>query len=112
MTMNEDVDDSLNDDGADLEERDLAILVNASANLGACAFCGVDSDPAQLGGFEIFLREPLVWVCHDCGHEYAPNLARLLDLADAAAQFTWETFGPAAPADTEDEGEEDDGRVH
>jgi hypothetical protein len=110
--MQRDVNETLDDESSDLEERDLAILVNASANLGSCAFCGVDSDPAQLGGFEIFLREPLSWVCHDCGHEYAPNLARLLDLADAAAQFTWDTFGPAAPSEHADDLEDDDGPVH
>jgi hypothetical protein len=110
--MNRDLSDVLDSEASDLEERDLAILVNASANLGACAFCGVDSDPTQLGGFEIFLREPLTWVCHDCGHEYAPNLARLLDLADAAAQFTWDTFGPNAPPDTVDDLDDEDGPVH
>jgi len=100
-------------DAGEFEERDLAILVNSSANLGACAFCGMDSDPSQLGGFEIFLRDPLTWVCHDCGHDYAPNLARLLDLADAAAQFTWDTFGPTAPPEVVDDAdEEEDGPIH
>src|SRR4029450_13943799 len=110
--MNRDLNDALDSDSSDIEERDLAILVNASANLGACAFCGVDSDPTQPGGLEIFLREPLTWVCHDCGHEYAPNLARLLDLADSAAQFTWDTFGPNAPPRSGDDLDDDDGPVH
>ena len=95
-------------DLADLEQHELAVMVNISTALGACAFCGIDSSPEELGILEIFVPDPRRWVCHECGHERAPVLARLLDLARAAEDFSFEAHGPLesdelAPQDGEGE---------
>jgi hypothetical protein len=106
--------DDLDDrDLAEIEQHELAIMVNVNAVLGACAFCAIDSTPEELGLLEIFIPENRSWVCHECGHERAPILARLLDLARAAEDYAFEAHGPQESDEPaiDDDGEAE-GTVH
>ena len=70
-----DSDDRNQRDLADLEQHELAVMVNISTALDACAFCGIDSSPEELGILEIFVPDPRRWVCHECVQELATFLA-------------------------------------
>jgi hypothetical protein len=102
-------DDDL-DDEEEHGERELAIMVYPGHALGPCAFCHVDPTPEELGVLELFVAGGRGWVCHECGHERSPLLARLLDLARAAEDYAFEVQGPQ---DGDEIGEVDDeGTIH
>ena len=99
-------------DLSEVEEDELAIMLNVGALLRACVFCGTEWGPEDLGILEIFVAETRGWVCHECGHERAPLLARLLDLAQVAEDFAFEVQGGVPPGEEPDDGGPDSGSVH
>lgn len=55
---------------------DIVIRENNAVTNDPCAICGKRTDPT---GVDLMLRENLALVCMECGRQYAPQLAALLD---------------------------------
>jgi hypothetical protein len=55
----------------------LSIKWNNCATNDPCAICGARTDP--IVGFELFERDSLALVCHQCGRKYAPELTTAVE---------------------------------
>ena len=56
---------------------DFAIKINGSNGSYTCGLCGKRTDTP--GGPELFLRDSLTQVCHECGKKYSPLLVYMIE---------------------------------